>query len=278
VAVAQTLHFRRAAEELHLTQPALSRQIQALETQLGIVLLQRDRRTVALTKAGRQLLEDAVPLLAAADAARRRAQRASRGPDRLVVGFRAGLILTDAIRRFTELHPEVTVDTRRIDWDEQETAVLSGQVDIAYVRRPVVERGLRLIPLFTEPRLAALPAAHPLADEPSLTMAAIAAERHLHFLDPVNGSSGRLRLRSVEEKLEFVASGDGIIVLPLSATAHYTRPDITYVPLTDAEPDEVLLACEASRRSKLLTAFIDSARRAVQPRATPSLAAAGQRG
>lgn len=241
------------------------------------MLLQRDRRNVALTKAGRQLLEDAVPLLAAADAARRRAQRASRGPDRLVVGFRAGLILTDAIRRFTGRHPEVTVETRRIDWDEQETAVLSGQVDIAYVRRPVVERGLRLIPLFTEPRLAALPAGHPLADESSLTMAAIAAERHLHFLDPVNGSHGRLRLRSVEEKLEFVASGDGIIVLPLSATEHYTRPDIAYVPLDDAEPDEVLLACEVSRRSKLLTAFIDSAREAVDAaRPTPAMAAAGR--
>jgi DNA-binding transcriptional LysR family regulator len=142
--------------------------------------------------------------------------------------------------------------------------VLGGQVDIAYVRRPVVERGLRLIPLFTEPRLAALPTAHPLAGESSLTMAAIAAERHLHFLDPVKGSGGQRVLRSIEEKLEFVASGDGIIVLPLSATAHYTRSDVTYVPLSDAEPDEVLLACEASRRSKLLSAFADSARLAVE--------------
>jgi DNA-binding transcriptional LysR family regulator len=103
-------------------------------------------------------------------------------------------------------------------------------------------------------------------------MAAIAAERHLHFHDPIRGSNGRALLRSIEEKLEFVASGEGIIVLPRSATAHYTRPDITYVPLSDAEPDEVLLACEATRRSKLLSAFIDSAREAVD--ATPAAPAA----
>ncbi len=67
VAVAETLHFRHAAEELHITQPALSRQIQALERQLGIQLFERDRRAVALTPAGRQLLADSASLLAVAD-------------------------------------------------------------------------------------------------------------------------------------------------------------------------------------------------------------------
>ena len=71
-------------------------------------------------------------------------------------------------------------------------------------------------------------------------------------------------LRSVEEKLEYVAAGHGIIVLPLSATQYYTRPDIVYVPVTDAEPDEVLLAHEAARRSKLITAFIAAARAEVR--------------
>jgi len=67
-------------------------------------------------------------------------------------------------------------------------------------------------------------------------------------------------LRSVEEKLEYVAAGQGIIVLPRSATQYYTRPDIVYVPVTDAEPDEVLLAHEATRRSKLIAGFIVAAR------------------
>jgi DNA-binding transcriptional LysR family regulator len=256
--VARHLHFRRAAEELHLAQPALSRQIQALERELGAALLDRDQRTVALTPAGRQLLEDAVPLLGAADAARRRVQRASRGANRLAVGFRAGIVVTAAVRAFSAARPDVMVDVVRLEWDEQEEAIRSGRVDIAYVRRPIVEDGLRLTLLLREPRLAALPDDHPLAGRTSLTVADIAGERHLRYLEPVPGSTDddpRARLRTVEEKLEHVAAGHGIIVLPRSATTYYRRPDVVYVPVVDAEPDEVLLACEARRRSTLLSDF-----------------------
>jgi len=71
-------------------------------------------------------------------------------------------------------------------------------------------------------------------------------------------------LRSVEEKLEYVAAGRGIIVLPLSATRYYTRPDVVYVPVPDAEPDEVLLASEAGRRSRLVADFTAAARAAAE--------------
>jgi DNA-binding transcriptional LysR family regulator len=261
VAVAQRLHFRRAAEDLHIAQPALSRQIQALEQGLGVRLLERDRRSVTLTPAGRQLLEDAVPLLAGADAARRRVQRAARGGKSLVVGFRTGIAPAEAVRRFREAEPTADVEMRRLEWDDQEEAVLGGRVDIAYVRRPVDPRGLRLIPLYEERRLAALMADHPLADREVVTEADIADERHLRYLEPVKTGPGRTTiLRGVEEKLEYVAAGQGIILLPLSATKHYTRPDIVYVPVSDAEPDQVMLAIETSRRSRLITAFIEAAR------------------
>ncbi|MCW2986667.1 MAG: transcriptional regulator [Conexibacter sp.] len=261
VAVAELLHFRRAAEALHLAQPALTRQVQALERQLGARLLERDRRSVTLTPAGRQLLADAVPLLAAAEAASRRVQRAARGSATIVVGFRTGVIPTVAVRRFTTDHPDVTVDVQRLEWDEQEQAILGGRVDIAYVRRPIDGRGLRLTPLYTERRLVALRSDHPLAARAALTMAEIADERHLRYLEPLRAGAARPTiLRGVEEKLEYVASGHGIIVLPLSATRHYRRPDVVYVPVTDAEPDEVLLATEASRRAPLLQAFTAAAR------------------
>lgn len=260
MAVAETLHFGRAAEQLHLAQPALSRQIQALERQLGTALLERDRRSVSLTAAGRQLLEDAVPLLAAAEAARRRVQRAARGVNRLVVGFRTGVLVTDVVRRFTAAQPECAVDVVRLEWDEQEDAIRSGRVDVAFVRRPIDERTIRLTPLYAEPRLVALPADHPLASAPTLTTAELADEQHLRYLQPVRGADGRtLRLRGMEEKLEYVAAGHGIILLPRSATEHFRRPDVVYVPVADAEPDEVLLAYEASRRSKLLLAFVEAA-------------------
>jgi DNA-binding transcriptional LysR family regulator len=130
-------------------------------------------------------------------------------------------------------------------------------VDVAYVRHPIEPRGLRLVPLYRESRLAALRSDHPLATRETLTEADLAGERHLRYLEPLKtGGTRTTVLRSVEEKLEYVATGHGIIVLPLSATQHYTRPDIVYVPVTDAEPDEVLLAYEATRRSKLITGFV----------------------
>jgi DNA-binding transcriptional LysR family regulator len=186
-------------------------------------------------------------------------QRAGRGAHHLVVGFRAGILVTPAVRAFTAEHSEVTVELERLEWDEQEQAILSGRIDIAYVRQPINERSLRLIPLFAERRLAALPAGHRLSQRATLSTAELANEPHLRYLDPapLRGVRGPQRpLRSVEEKLEHVAAGHGIIVLPLSATQYYGRPDIVYVPVVDAEPDQVYLACEATRRSKLIADFI----------------------
>src|ERR1700761_1232645 len=106
-AVAETLHFGRAADELHIAQPALSRQIRALEHDLGTALLTRDSHGVALTDAGRQLLSDAGPLLASAHAVRRRVTAAAHGGQRLMVGFRAGIPVAPAIRLFATRHPDV---------------------------------------------------------------------------------------------------------------------------------------------------------------------------
>jgi DNA-binding transcriptional LysR family regulator len=104
-----------------------------------------------------------------------------------------------------------------------------------------------------------LPAGHRLAQRRALSTVDLADEPHLRYLDPapLRGVPGPQRpLRSVEEKLEHVAAGHGIIVLPLSATQYYGRPDIVYVPVVDAEPDQVYLACAAARRSKLIADFI----------------------
>jgi DNA-binding transcriptional LysR family regulator len=224
-------------------------------------LLERDRRSVTLTAAGRQLLEDAVPLLASADAARRRVQRAARGGKSLVVGFRAGITPAETVRRFRAAEPGAEVEMRRLEWDDQEEAVLGGRVDVAYVRRPIDPRGLRLVPLYKERRLAALNVDHPLAGRAAITEADLAGETHLRYLEPVKTGPGRTTiLRGVEEKLEYLVAGKGYLLLPYSATRHYTRPDIVYVPVTDAAPDEVMLAIETSRRSKLLSAFVEAAK------------------
>src|SRR3954462_1983013 len=184
VAVADQLHFGRAADELHIAQPVLSRQIRALEQDLGASLFTRDRHGVALTDAGRQLLADAGPLLASAHAARRRGSVAARGSRRLMVGFRAGIPVIPAARAFEARHPDVVVDVQRIEGDRQAPMRLDGRIDIAYVRLPVDESGLRVTPLYTEPRVAVLPAGHRLAGKEGLTHADPARGQLLWEADP----------------------------------------------------------------------------------------------
>ncbi|MGW5655691.1 LysR substrate-binding domain-containing protein [Streptomyces humi] len=256
VAVAELLHFGRAAERLHIAQPVLSRQIRALEKDLGAELFVRDSHGVTLTGAGTQFLEDARPLLAAADGARRRAAQAARGRRRLVVGFRAGVVVTRALRAFTAEHPDIEANARRVEWDDQEQLILDGTVDIAYVRQPIRPDGLELRPLYSEPRVAMLPDRHRLAGKQEISLADLAGEQWIRYNDP---RPGDLPLRTIEEKFECVAAGVAITMVPRSAAEQYSRPDIVYVPVVDAEPDRVLLAWAAGRRSPLVAAFAAAA-------------------
>ncbi|WP_217555161.1 LysR family transcriptional regulator [Streptomyces sp. GbtcB6] len=255
-AVAELLHFGRAAEQLHIAQPVLSRQIRALEKDLGAELFVRDSHGVTLTDAGRQLLEDARQLLALADGTRRRVGQAAHGRRRLVVGFRAGVVVTRALRAFTAAHPDVEANARRVEWDDQEQLILDGTVDIAYVRLPVREEGLELRPLYSEPRVAMLPDRHRLAGKQEISLADLDGEQWLRYNDP---RPGDLPLRTIEEKFECVAAGTAITMVPRSAAEQYSRPDIVYVPVVDAEPDRVLLAWAAGRRSPLVAAFAEAA-------------------
>jgi DNA-binding transcriptional LysR family regulator len=179
VAMAEELHFVRAAERLHITQPVLSRQIRALEHDLRAQLFLRDKRSTELTAAGRQLLEDARPLLASARALRRRVEQAAHGARTFTVGLLPGITVTATIRIFTARHPELNVSVLRTSRDDQTEALHDGRVDVSFVRTPVDHRGLRLLPLFSEPRVTVLPADHRLAGELSIRIAGLAAEHLL---------------------------------------------------------------------------------------------------
>jgi DNA-binding transcriptional LysR family regulator len=267
VAVAEHLHFGRAAEALHIAQPVLSRQIRALEDELKVQLFARDKRATELTTAGRQLLADAGPLLASADALRRRVARAARGPDSFTIGFMPGLIVTDAVCALAARHPQLTVDVLRTNWDDQTEVLHDGRVDVSYVRLPVDQSGLQVKALLTEPRVAVLPAGHRLAGKGTITIADLADEHLLQHPDAVpewrdiatemraQGRRAAPAFRTVEEKLEHVAAGQGIVLLPLSTAAFYTRPGIAYSHVSDVGPSQVCLAWDATRRSKLLQDF-----------------------
>ena len=267
VAVAEELHFGRAAERLHVTQPVLSRQIRALEDEVGVQLFVRDRRRTELTAAGRQLLEDAPPLLAGAEAIRR---RLSRGTGAFTVGFMPGLMVTTAVRALGAAHPDLTVDVLRTGFDDQVQVLHDGRADVSFVRLPVDRTGLTLVPLFTEPRLVALPTGHPLAAHETVSIADLAAEHLLQ--DPAmvpewreTGTRRRLPvIRTVEEKLEYVAAGHGIVILPRSTTVFYRRPGVVCIPVADIGPNEVCLASDATRHSPLIAEFASLARRHLQ--------------
>jgi DNA-binding transcriptional LysR family regulator len=271
VAVAEDLHFGRAAERLHIAQPVLSRQIRALEGELRVQLFVRTKRATELTAAGRQLLDDARPLLASAEAARRRAAQAARGARTFTIGFMPGLTVTAAVRVFGATHQGIDIELVRTTWHDQVTVLHDGRVDVSIVRLPIDQAGLTVRPLFEEPRVAALPADHRLAGKPVIDITDLADEHLLQDPDAVpewRDIAAELRtrtakpvpvLRSVEEKLEHVAAGRGVSIVPLSVATFYQRPDVVTVPVDNLAPNTVCLAWIATRRSRLLREFADLA-------------------
>ncbi|XVV15616.1 LysR family transcriptional regulator [Actinoplanes sp. CA-131856] len=262
MAVARHLHFGRAAAELHIAQPVLSRQIRALEAELRVELFRRDRRSTELTEAGHRLLAGAGPLLAAAEALRRRVA----APDRFVVAFMPGLIVTDAVRRLRDRHPGLAVEVLRTTWSDQVEVLRDGRADVSYLRLPADRHGLTVRPMTSEPRVVVLPTGHRLAGKESVAIADLAAERLLQSPDAVpewrevaTVPAEPVPARAVEEKLENVAAGRGVVVLPLSTATYYTRPDVTWARVTDIPDNQVVLAWLAERRDPLLGEYADLA-------------------
>jgi len=272
VAVAEELNFGRAAQRLHIAQPVLSRQIKALESELGAELFARGRRGTDLTPAGALLLEDGRPLLAQAGAVRRRLQQSLEPSAVFTVGFMPGLMVTGVVKAFEELLPSARVETLRLDWSNQTEVVRSGQVDAAFAREPFDHQGLWIVPMLEEPRDAVVPGDHPLAQKETVTMGELSAERLLQ--DPAAvpewaAHDPGVRRRAiqagayaltVEDKLEGVAAGKGVVILPRSACTFYRRPDVTVVPVEDLSPTRVLLAMDAARRLDIgLSSFVTAA-------------------
>ena len=268
VAVAEEENFGRAAQSLHIAQPVLSRQIRALETDLKIQLFERDTRGTRLTAAGRALLDDARGLLESAAAVQRRARDVA-GQRTFTVGFAPGVLITPAVRELSRRHPDVSVEVFRSDWMHQDDIIRDGQVDVGYLRLPANVDGLTVEPLFTEPRVVALPSDHQLAGKEAISVADLASEHLLQNPDDVpewrdialelrdHTSRRRVpRLRTIEEKLEYVAAGNGVVVLPQSAATAYSRLDIVLIPVSDLPPGQVGLAWDSSRHSDLIREYV----------------------
>ncbi|WP_440067605.1 LysR family transcriptional regulator [Streptosporangium sp. OZ121] len=273
--MAERLHFGQAAEALHITQPALSRQIRQLEHDVGVDLFVRTSREVTLTPAGEQLLHDAGRLLAASHAARDRARRAGEDGRHLTVGFMLGIDTAPALRCFAERHPDVIIHLKRLRWKDYGRALLDGRVDVGFVRLPLASDGLSTMFLYNEPFTVALPADHPLAGKTSLSIDDIADEPVLHYADaeadPAWNAFWRIdprpdgtRPRSgpvvhdIEEIVEYVRAGRGVAFLPPAITSLFPRPRVTYVPVADAPLGGVVLAWDSTRHSPLIAALAEA--------------------
>ncbi|WUG70919.1 LysR family transcriptional regulator [Streptomyces sp. NBC_00457] len=263
VTVAEELHFTRAAERLYVSQPALSKQIRALERQLGVELLRRDRQGVALTAAGEALLAPARRVLAAweeAAAAVERARAVQRAT--LTVGMstspgRGGLL--PAIRsRFTAAHPETALRVRQVSWEDPTAGLADGSVDVAFVWLPLpdAERYGWTV-LAEEPRLVALPDTHPLAartdltftdllDEPFLALPRSAGVLRDHFLalDARTGRPPRIgaEIAGTEETYEALVAGLGICLVAEGNAPLITLGGVITRPVRGLPPSRYALA------------------------------------
>jgi len=192
IAVAEELHFGRAAEKLYIAQPPLSQQIKQLEQQIGVQLFVRNRRRVRLTEAGAIFLEQARRTIAQAEFAVSAAQSAATGePGKIDIGFVSSATYHDAfptiIRIFRERHPSVLLTLHEFTSAEQVEALRDGGIHLGFVRPPVGDDTLTLETVLMEPFVAALPSTHPLAGSPVISITDLKADqfvmlpRHLNL-------------------------------------------------------------------------------------------------
>ena len=284
VMLAKELHFGLAAEQLQVTQSVLSRQIRKLELDLGVELLTRSSRRVELTNAGRQLFDDAQPLLAAANATGHRARRAATGRAAATVGFLVGDPIIQLVQAFTRTHVDAEIDVERIYWSDLPMALLDDRVDVSFVHLPVDSNDLELVHLYKSPKVALLPRIHGLAGRTEISIRALADDPVVRYagasavweawqnIDPRPGGkrprSGPT-VRNIEETIEVVATGRGITFVPVSVVSGIRiPPEVVAVPVVDVPPTEVCLAWKTERRSALIRELVEIAQSTLASRPT----------
>lgn len=278
VAVAEELHFSRAAERLHIVQPALSKQVAGLEEELGVQLLQRNKRQARLTGAGQVFLEEAREILEKTEQAAEAARRAARGQiGRLAIGFIGPAtysILPEVLRIYRERFPDVELALHEWTTTEQIKRLHSGFIQVGFVRLPVNDDTLILEPVLREPVILVLPEGHPLATrdivplktltnepfiliprhrEPGLYDQYISLCRRAGFSPQVVQEAHR-----IHTIVGLVASGMGVSFAPAS-TKNLQRPGVVYRPVQESSPEvEMAVARRREHPSPVLQAFLET--------------------
>jgi DNA-binding transcriptional LysR family regulator len=269
VTVAEELHFSRAAERLGIAQPPLSRAIAQLERRLGVTLLDRNRRGVALTGAGQVLLDEARTILDAAAAATRRTRRAAISTNRLTLATKAGAN-HELLRKLLDAHaaePDAAeIEMLLCGMGEQPRMLRDGRADAALMQRPFdALAGFDTEDLLTEQQVAILPAGHPLAARACLTMADISDVPDLPVArwprqDGTYEPGPGPEIHDLSQLAQLIALGHTLAVLCASSRSWLWSAH-TAVPLTDALHVTTVLAWPAHSRSRAVAALVRTAAR-----------------
>lgn len=266
-AVADELHFGRAAERLGIAQPPLSRAIRQLERRLGVQLFDRDRRGVVLTEAGRVLRREAGAALAAVEAAARRTRRAADPARTITLVTKAGAshdVLQSLLDAHSRTEDAVPVDVVLCEVGEQAGLLRTGAADVALMHRPFDDlAGLETHDLLTEGQVAIVPAAHPLASRDRVTISDVVRVPDLPIarwprLDGTYPDGPGPEVRTQSQLAQLVALGRALLVIPASSRA-WQWPQHAAIPVTDAPPVTTVLAWQAHTWSAALGALLQTA-------------------
>jgi DNA-binding transcriptional LysR family regulator len=280
LAVAEELHFGRAAERLHIVQPAISRQIALLEAELGLKLFERTKRRVSLTPAGEVFATDVRQVLHRLDHSVETARRVAAGKSgRLEIGF-IGPVMDSFLPRLLAEHradaPDVVVDLHEMGSASQVAALCQGTLDCGFVRLPARADELSFLTLFRESIVIARPRSHPLSEHRSLPLAALA--REWFIMIPREWEPGLYQTyialcanagftpnvaqetNSIHSVLGLVAAETGVAFVPASVTG-LRKKNVVYRPLQEARLLEVAAAWRTDSTSRTLPAFLEIAAR-----------------
>ncbi|MEU0941396.1 LysR family transcriptional regulator [Streptomyces canus] len=269
VAVAEELHFGKAAQRLEMAQPPLSRAIARLERQLAVPLLERTSRRVTLTEAGAVLLSEARSILSAVAAAERRTQQAAQSRPRLVLAVKSGTgggLLAKLLDAYRAEPNAAAVDLLLCEAHQQQELLRNGQADVALLHLPFDSAaGLDTEALYTEGQVAILPASHPLVGRSRIREAEVAALPELPMARwPDHGGNypegPGPEVRNLTQLFQLVALGLTTVIIPESAGTDL-RPGLTAVPVSDAPPVTTVIAWPSQSRLRAAADLIRVATR-----------------
>lgn len=278
VAVAEELHFGRAAKRCNISQPPLSQQIKGLEEELGVRLLERTNRRVELTVVGREFLGRARAILAAASEAREKVRAMARGEEG---GLRVGFIgpaslsrLPEAIRNFREANPRITIELSALSTSEQMPKLRADELDVSFVRLFGHDStGLSRMLFLREPYALALPEGHPLAEQDWVSIQQLRGVPMIFYPRTQQpalytslmgcfhkaGFSPNIvqEVNTEQSTVALVATGLGVALLP-SSSAEAKRAGVVYRPVDGHFPHwEITAVWKKRRESALLSRFLD---------------------